>query len=76
MKSSPRMFLPLKFSDQIKSSAIASIVFNNFDTNVTQWDTARQISLIFVRDISKSVGCVIIRFLRYYRLTDGMGWGE
>ena len=36
----------------------------------SQWDTARQISLIFVRDISKSVGCVIIRFLRYYRLTD------
>ena len=42
---------------------------------ITQWDTARQISLIFVRDISESVGCVIIRFLRYYRLTDGMGWG-
>ena len=36
----------------------------------TQWDKARQISLIFVRDIWKSVGCVIIRFLRNYRLTD------
>ena len=38
--------------------------------NRAQWDTARQIGLIFVRDILKSVGCVIIRFLRYYRLTD------
>ena len=35
-----------------------------------QWDRVRQISLTFVRDISESVGCVIIRFLRYYRLTD------
>ena len=34
------------------------------------WDTARQISLIFVRDISESVGCVRIRFFRYYMITD------
>ena len=40
------------------------------DRRAAQWYRVRQISLIFVLDISKSVGCVMIRFLRYSRLTD------